>query len=287
MKCESTFSHKVAAQTEIVSGPSHFGQHVGFLPARKEKKSADFGPTKLSAQAIVGLEFQPRFEISQIFTLQNTWVGERKFAICLSSSTSSNGAVFLGYGPYVLLPGIDVSKSLVYTPLLLIPFSTAPGYVADPSAEYFINVNTVNPYTVLENTIYNAFVDAFVKEFPAHVPRVAAVEPFGACFNSTHIRKTRVGPVVPNVDFVLQSESVYWRVLATNSMVQVSKDVLCLGFVDAGLRPSNPRTAIVIGGHQLEENFLQFDLAASRLGFSSLLSSGQTTCANFNFTSNA
>ncbi|PQQ06365.1 basic 7S globulin [Prunus yedoensis var. nudiflora] len=126
-----------------------------------------------------------------------------------------------------------------------------------------------------------------LQRIPCPVPRVAAVEPFGACFNSTHIRKTRVGPVVPNVDFVLQSESVYWRVLATNSMVQVSKDVLCLGFVDAGLRPSNPRTAIVIGGHQLEENFLQFDLAASRLGFSSLLSSGQTTCANFNFTSNA
>jgi hypothetical protein len=52
--------------------------------------------------------------------------------------------------------------------------------------------------------------------------------------------------------------------------------------VDGGV---NPRTSIVIGGHQLEDNLLQFDLAASRLGFSSSLLFRQTTCANFNFTS--
>lgn len=68
-------------------------------------------------------------------------------------------------------------------------------------------------------------------------------------------------------------------------MVQVNEEVLCLAFVDAGLSPSNPMTSIVIGGHQLEENFLQFDLAASRLGFSNSLLSGPTTCADFNFTS--
>ncbi|KAL3626099.1 GLC7-interacting protein 2 [Castilleja foliolosa] len=59
---------------------------------------------------------------------------------------------------------------------------------------------------------------------------------------------------------------------------------MCLGFLDGGL---SPRTAIVIGGYQLEDNLLQFDLAASRLGFSATLLGRQTTCANFNFTSNA
>ncbi|MCL7034335.1 hypothetical protein MKW94_002609 [Papaver nudicaule] len=63
--------------------------------------------------------------------------------------------------------------------------------------------------------------------------------------------------------------------------MQVSDDVLCLGFVDGGV---NPRTSIVLGGYQLEDNLLQFDIARSRLGFSSTLLGRQTTCSNFNFT---
>jgi hypothetical protein len=57
---------------------------------------------------------------------------------------------------------------------------------------------------------------------------------------------------------------------------------LCLGFVNGG---ENARTSIVIGGHQLEDNLVQFDLATSRVGFSSTLLGRQTTCSNFNFTS--
>ncbi|KAI5325905.1 hypothetical protein L3X38_034979 [Prunus dulcis] len=38
-----------------------------------------------------------------------------------------------------------------------------------------------------------------------------------------------------------RSESVLEDVFVANSMVQVRKDVLCLGFVDARLCPSNPR----------------------------------------------
>ncbi|GMN75271.1 hypothetical protein TIFTF001_056585 [Ficus carica] len=74
-------------------------------------------------------------------------------------------------------------------------------------------------------------------------------------------------------------------------MVKVSNEVLCLGFVDGGpIRFVDwgvkfTRTAIVIGGHQIEDNLLQFDLAASRLGFSSSLLLKQTSCSNFNFTS--
>ncbi|KAB5545408.1 hypothetical protein DKX38_013520 [Salix brachista] len=94
---------------------------------------------------------------------------------------------------------------------------------------------------------------------------------------------TRVGPAVPQIDLVLQNSGVFWRIFGANSMVQVKSDVLCLGFVDGGLEP---RTSIVIGGYQLENNLLQFDLATSRLGFSSSLSFSQTSCANFNLTSN-
>jgi len=117
----------------------------------------------------------------------------------------------------------------------------------------------------------------------ANVTRVASVAPFGACFSSKNIGSTRVGPAVPQIDLVLQRKRVYWGIFGANSMVQVSNDVVCLGFVDGG---SNPRTSIVIGGHQIEDNLLQFDLAKSRLGFSSSLLFRQTTCANFSFTSN-
>ncbi|CAI9762167.1 unnamed protein product [Fraxinus pennsylvanica] len=238
---------------------------------------------------------------------------DRKFAVCLSSSTTARGVVIFGDGPYRFLPNIDASTNLIYTPLIINPVSTASAYSSgEPSAEYFIGVrsikinekdvpinttllsidsegnggtkiSSVNPYTVLESSIYNAVINAFVSEL-SNVTRVTPVAPFGACFSSRNIGSTRVGPAVPNIDLVLQSESVYWRIFGANSMVQVNNDVLCLGFVDGGV---NPTTSIVIGGHQIEDNLLQFDLATSRLGFSSSLLFRQTTCANFNFTSNA
>ncbi|CAN0886861.1 Probable aspartic proteinase GIP2 [Linum grandiflorum] len=175
---------------------------------------------------------------------------DRKFAICLSSFKNSRGVVFFGDGPYVLMPKIDVSKSLISTP------------------------------TVLDTSIHKALTTAFARQL-SKVPRVAAVAPFDLCFDSTGIGSTRVGPAVPRIDLVLQSSNVIWSIFGANSMVEVKKDVLCLGFVDGG---ANPRTSIVIGGHQLEDNLLQFDVANSRLGFSSSLLSRQTNCANFNFT---
>ncbi|CAI0466329.1 unnamed protein product [Linum tenue] len=235
----------------------------------------------------------------------------RKFAICLSDS--GKGVVFFGDGPYVMLPNVEISKSLIYTPLIINKVSTASAaFAGEPSSDYFIGVNsikinnkvvplnttllkinkeglggtkisTVQPYTVLETSIHKAVVTTFAKELSG-VPRVAGVGPFELCYNSVGIGSTRVGPAVPQIDLVLQSSNVYWRIFGANSMVQVKSGVLCLGFVDGGV---NPRTAIVIGGHQVEDNLLQFDLAASRLGFSSSLLSRQTTCSNFNFTSTA
>ncbi|XP_068331811.1 probable aspartic proteinase GIP2 [Pyrus communis] len=247
---------------------------------------------------------------------------QRKFALCLSSSTRSrfapNGAIFFGGGPYVILLGIDISKSLTFMKLILNPVSTAGSYfMGDPSTDYFVEVksikingksikingkvvsfnstsllnintegyggtkiSTFKPYTVLETSIYRAVINAFVKQL-SRIPRAKPVAPFGACFNSTSISSTCVGTAVPPIDLVL-SKGVYWRFYGANSMVQVSKDVLCLGFVDGGVRP---RTSVMIGGHQLEDNLLQFDLANKMLGFSSSLLFRHSTCANFNFTS--
>jgi hypothetical protein len=235
---------------------------------------------------------------------------DRKFAICLSYG---DGVLFFGDGPYVMLPGIDVSRNLIYTPLLINPVSTASAYFeGDKSTEYFIGVksikvnnkniplnsslltitkdgfggtkiSSIDRYTVLESSIYNSLIKSFRNSL-SKIPRVKAVKPFGLCFNSTFIGSTRVGPGVPNIDLVLQGKNAVWSIFGANSMVWVKDDVSCLGFVDGG---SNPRTSIVIGGLQIEDNLLQFDLATSRLGFSSSLLFQRTNCGNFNFTSNA
>ena len=238
----------------------------------------------------------------------------RKFAICLSSSTTADGVILLGDGSYGLLPNVDASQLLIYTPLILNPVSTASAHSqGEPSAEYFIGVksiqinekavplntsllsinskgvggtkiSTVNPYTVMETSIYSAFTKAFISAAASmNITRVAAVAPFSVCFSSKNVYSTRGGAAVPTIGLVLQNNSVVWRIFGANSMVFINGDVLCLGFVDGG---ANPRTSIVIGGYQLEDNLLQFDLAASRLGFSSSLLFSQTTCSNFNFTSN-
>ncbi|XP_058077760.1 probable aspartic proteinase GIP2 [Magnolia sinica] len=263
------------------------------------------------AKGIAGLGRMPIAFPSQF---ASAFSFHRKFAICLSSSTTSNGVIFFGDGPYVFLLNKELSNSLIYTPLLTNPVSTAGvSTQGEPSYEYFIGVksikisekrvplnasllsidnngfggtkiSTVNPYTTLETSIYKAFSEAFIREATSrNITRAAPVAPFDVCFSSKGIGSTRVGPAVPWVDLVLQSENVYWRIFGANSMVYVNDDVVCLAFVDGG---SNPRTSIVIGGYQLEDNLLQFDLATSRLGFTSSLLFRQTTCANFNFTSN-
>ena len=63
-------------------------------------------------------------------------------------------------------------------------------------------------------------------------------------------------------------------------MVRVSDEVVCLGFLDGGV---NPRNSIVIGGYQLEDVVVQFDLATSMVGFSSSLVAKNTKCSDFKF----
>ncbi|KAM3358061.1 hypothetical protein BC332_08148 [Capsicum chinense] len=249
--------------------------------------------------------------------IANAFRVARKFAICLTSSTTTRGVVFFGDSPYVFLPGIDVSKRLVYTPLFKNPVSTSGSYFeGEPSTDYFIGVtsikingnvipinttlltitkdgkggtkiSTVEPYTKLETSIYNALTKAFVKSL-AKVPRVKPVAPFKVCYNRRSLGSTRVGPAVPPIELVLGSKNTTksWTIWGVNSMVAVNNEVLCLGFVDGGVE-FEPTTSLVIGAHQIEDNLLQFDIAKKRLGFSSSLLFGQTSCANFNFTSKA
>ncbi|XP_020600089.1 basic 7S globulin-like [Phalaenopsis equestris] len=236
----------------------------------------------------------------------------RRFALCLPSNPRVTGALFFGPGPYNFLPGIDGSQSLLYTPLLTNPISTAGTYTnGEPSYEYFVGVTAIKvggtavalnktlltidkntgyggtkistsvPYTTLETSIYKSLTDAFSAAL-ANVTRVAAVAPFELCYDGKELGSTRVGPGVPAVELVLQNENVFWIIYGGNSMVEVKSGVFCFGFVDGG---RTARTSIVIGGYQLEDNLVEFDLAYSRVGFSSTLLFRRTTCGNFNFTS--
>jgi len=272
------------------------------------------GPTSLLqglAQGIQGIAGLGRTKISLPAQFSSAFSFPRKFAICLPSNPRGNGVVFFGDGPYKFLLNTDASTGLTYTRLLTNPVSTAAtSFAGEPSAEYFIGVksikirdtvvplnttlltidssgdggtkiSTVQPYTVLETSIFKALTETFINVIK-DVPRVKAVAPFKVCYNPSSFSSTRVGLGVPQIDLVVDGGAA-WTIFGANSMVEVADNVVCLGFVDGG---ANPRTAIVIGGYQLEDNLLQFDLARSRVGFSSSLLFRQTTCSNFNFTSN-
>ncbi|KAD3068179.1 hypothetical protein E3N88_36059 [Mikania micrantha] len=216
-----------------------------------------------------------------------------------------------GGGPYYMPPSSteDQSLSFVTTPLVINPVSTAPVYSeGDASDEYFINVkdieidgervafdskllsfdkngvggtkiSTTVPYTALHSIIYKRLVKDFVKAAKVdNIKRVKSVAPFGACFDSKTAPMTLTGPAVPDIDLVLEGKTVRFRLYGSNSMVQVKKNVMCLAFVDGG---AEPRTSIVLGGHQLENRLLEFDLAASKLGFSSSLLVWNTSCSHY------
>ncbi|MED6194104.1 hypothetical protein PIB30_025489 [Stylosanthes scabra] len=143
------------------------------------------------------------------------------------------------------------------------------------------------PYGVLESSIYKAFTKLFVKEASSsrfNLTTISTlVKPYGVCYSAERVTVANGGPVVPTVDLVLHRDDVVWRVGGGNSMVRVTDkkkklDVWCLGFVDGGV---NNKTSIVIGGKQLEENLVQFDLENNRFGFSSSLASRSLSCADF------
>ncbi|KAK1370628.1 Basic 7S globulin [Heracleum sosnowskyi] len=252
------------------------------------------------ATGIVGLGHS---QLSLPTQLANQFNFTRKFAICLSPSMNSNGVIFIGEEPYVLFPGIDVSKILIYTPLAIT--SKNVGEFSDPH-EYWINVryiringrhvpfnssytkiktkiSTINPYTILESSVYNSVTNYFIQEaIAANNTRVNEVAPFRVCFSTTTDQVGSITrPAMPFVDLMMQSELVFWRIFETNLMVPVNKNTACLGFLDGGI---NQKYGIIVGGYQLEDNFVQFDIEKSRLGFTSSLLLKETSCDSFNFT---
>ncbi|EEE63670.1 hypothetical protein OsJ_18488 [Oryza sativa Japonica Group] len=264
------------------------------------------GPGAAFAAGATGMVSLSRARFAFPTQLAATFRFSRKFALCLPPAAAA-GVVIFGDAPYVFQPGVDLSKSLIYTPLLVNPVSTGGvSTKGDKSTEYFVGLtrikvngravplnttllainkkgvggtklSTVTPYTVLETSIHKAVTDAFAAE-TSMIPRVPAVAPFKLCYDGSKVAGTRVGPAVPTVELVFQSEATSWVVFGANSMVATKGGALCLGVVDGGVASE---TSVVIGGHMMEDNLLEFDLVGSRLGFSSSLLFRQTTCNNF------
>ncbi|KAL6620143.1 hypothetical protein ACP70R_035282 [Stipagrostis hirtigluma subsp. patula] len=261
--------------------------------------------TKGLAAGATGVASLSRAPLAFPTQLAATFRFSRRFALCLPPAGAA-GAVVFGDARYAFQGGADLSKSLIYTPLLVNPAKT-PGFSGGgKSEEYFLaltgirvngravpvnatllafgakgvggaKLSTVAPYTVLETSIHRAVTDAFAAA-TAGIPRAKAVAPFKLCYDGSKVARTRVGPGVPTIELVLQGGAATWVVFGANSMVATRGGALCLGVVEGGKAPG---PSVVIGGHMMEDNLLEFDLAASRLGFSSSLLFRQTNCNNF------
>lgn len=222
------------------------------------------------AKGMLGLG---RSKIAFQSQLVNNFDIPRKLTVCLSSSDG------------FIISGTGISNSLSYTPLV----STHGG---GPD-QYYVNVNSIKisgrrlvlhdggqpiggvqissivPYTTMKSTIYGNFTKAYIKSATSmNMTMVAPVAPFGVCFSSQR--------VVPEIELVLQSELVKWKIQGRNSMVHVSDSVMCLGFVDGGLDLSD---SVVLGGYQLEDHILEFNLGTGMMGFSSSLLMEGNSCS--------
>lgn len=63
-----------------------------------------------NVRGVIGLGHAP---ISVPTQLASHFGFQPKFALCLTSSTRSNGVIFFGDGPYYMHPGIDISRPLI------------------------------------------------------------------------------------------------------------------------------------------------------------------------------
>ncbi|XP_047959330.1 probable aspartic proteinase GIP2 [Salvia hispanica] len=263
------------------------------------------------ATPTAGLIALGRTRVSLPAQLSSAFKIREKFALCIPSS-GSKGSMIIGETAYTK-PFQQISESILTTPLLRNPVSiNGNEVIGNLTIQYFIGVKsirvgetplalnktllsinkrtgeggtsirTVRAYTSLHKSIYAALVDEFVKAAVAkNIKRVASVAPFGACFDSKTISSTEAGPDVPIIDFVLQSKSVYWRFYGWNAMVRAGEGVMCLAFVEGQPNLSGPTTSIVVGGYQMENHLLEFDVEAEKLGFSSSLLLRDTSCDKF------
>uniref|UniRef100_A0A0D9WXM7 Peptidase A1 domain-containing protein n=1 Tax=Leersia perrieri TaxID=77586 RepID=A0A0D9WXM7_9ORYZ len=229
----------------------------------------------------------------------------RTFALCLPGGSGTGAAIF-GGGPFrlfsVAYTGItsdlvsyfnitrNARNGRIYIDVVGIAVNQRGADVSPESLALDavggrggVMISTVAPYTVLRPDIYRAVIDAVDAEL-AFIPRMPASPPFERCFDAWALGSTRVGPPLSNVDFTLRHGGNL-TFLGANTMVQVNERTLCFAFVEMG--PTTPvidgSPAVIIGGYQLENQLLVFDLEKGIMGSSGLLFWIRTTCSNFDF----
>ncbi|KAK7332958.1 hypothetical protein VNO80_29715 [Phaseolus coccineus] len=248
----------------------------------------------MNVEGVAGLGHGP---ISLPNQLASHFGLQRQFTTCLSRhSSSSKGAIIFGDAPnnFHELHGHAIFQDLAYTPLTI-----------TPQGEYNVRVNSIKinkhsvtpvnkisstivghsggtmiststPHMVLQQSLYESFIQGFAQQLPKEA-QVKAVAPFQLCFHSKNISE------YPGVELVMDKPNgPVWRISGEDLTVQTQPGVSCLAVVNGGMQP---RAEITIGAGQLEENLVVFDLAKSRVGFStSPLASHGLKCSDlFNF----
>jgi hypothetical protein len=227
-----------------------------------------------------------------------------KFTLCLPRQ--GEGVAIFGGGPLFLLPESaagDLTATLEFTPLRsrrdnpgyylpvkAIAVDKAPVRLPNDAlavAGGGVVLGTTEPYTALRRDVYRPFVDAFDRALTRqwnNTKKVAAVAPFELCYDSRTLPgPTRIGWLVPDIDLVLEGARANWTFGGLGSMVDVNNfTAACLGFVEMRKGGYGGAPAVVIGGFQMENHVLQFDLEKKRLGFARVPIF--TSCSNFNFT---
>ncbi|KAF3340917.1 basic 7S globulin 2-like protein [Carex littledalei] len=252
---------------------------------------AGFGRTSL-----VSLPARIAWDVSGVpwqFRLNGNPSFYNRFALCLPSTTNAPGVAFFGANPYHFLPTYlpDISNFLTYTTLLQSPSYNDVAYYLNVKGlavngmsvslpTFSVKLSTTIPYTTMRTSIYKPFIEAY-KTATNWIPHKPSVEPFELCFDTRDLGSTRVGYGVPPIDIML-NEGKNWTIFGANSLKDVKANTACLAFVDGG---ENETVAITLGGFQMEDSFLLFDVPNSTLGFIPTLRGLQTTCSNFNFTS--
>ncbi|TVU34696.1 hypothetical protein EJB05_16543, partial [Eragrostis curvula] len=205
-----------------------------------------------------------------------------KFLLCLPKR--GEGVAIFGGGPFFLpeTPTTEFTSTLANTPLRSrkgspmyylsvknIAVNEAPvplpGYALDNGG---VVLCSRVPYTLLRPDVYRPLVNAFDKALRRNDAKVPAVAPFELCYKSSMLGNTRLGYAVPSIKLVLEGGKD-WTFLGTNSMVDVNDHTACLAFAEMkDAKPGDGNVpSMVIGGFQMENTLLQFDLEKGQLGF--------------------